>query len=77
VDDVAIKSLIKGTWPLLRELLVCTTTSKAYNPFLGWDKQRLQAWQNVEKDCRQMCQDRWQQLESLELPRADNISAGF
>ena len=77
VNDIVIKSLIKGKWPLLRELLVYTRTSKLHNLFLGWDKQRLQAWQNVEEDCRQMCRDRWQQLESLELPRAQNISAGF
>ena len=77
VNDVAIKSLIKGMWPLLRQLLVYTTTSKAHNPVFGWDKQNLQAWQNVEEDCRQMCQDRRQQLESLELPCAKNISAGF
>jgi len=80
VDAIVIKSLIKGKWPLLEELQVDTTTSKLRNPLLpfgGWDKQRLQAWQNVEEDCRQMCQDRWQQLESLQLPPAQHISAGF
>ncbi len=77
VDDTVIKSLIKGNWPLLTELVVDTTTSNSHSPFLGWDKQRLQAWQNVEDDCRQMCQDRWQQLEILDLPRAQHISAGF
>ena len=74
-DDTAIKSLIKGNWPLLKELVVDTTTSSSHEPYVGWDKQRLQAWQNVEEGCRQMCQDRWQQLESLELPRAQHISA--
>jgi hypothetical protein len=77
VDDTVIKSLIKGKWPLLTELLVDITTSSLHEPFLGWDKQRLQAWQNVEEECRQMCQDRWQQLESLELPRAQDFSARF
>ncbi len=77
MNDIVIKSLIKGKWPLLRELLVCTRTCKLHNLFPGWDKQRLQAWQNVEEDCRQMCRDRWQQLESLELPRAQDTSAGF
>ena len=75
VDDITIKSLIKGKWPLLKELAVDTTTSSSHDPFVGWDKQRLQAWQNVEEGCMQMCRDRWQQLESLELPCAQHISA--
>ncbi len=29
VNDIVIKSLIKGKWPLLSELLVCTRTSKS------------------------------------------------
>jgi len=79
VDDIVIKMLIKGKWPLLTELEVDCVTSKSHDPFLGWDKQRLQAWENVEEDCRQMCRDRWQQLESLQLPRAQDIRrcAGF
>jgi len=77
VDDITIKSLIKGKWPLLKELAVDTTTSSSHDQFVGWDKQRLQAWQSVEEDCRQMCQDTWQQLKSLELPRAQHISAGI
>ncbi len=77
VDDVVIKMLIKGKWPLLTELVV--DPPNWHNPALGWDKQRLQAWQNVEEDCMQMCRDRWQQLESLRLPRAQDIKrrAGF
>ena len=82
VDDIVIKMLIKGKWPLLKELLVDIRTSlllEQHIANLGWDKQRLQAWQNVEEDCRQTCRDRWRQLESLQLPCAQDMSchAGF
>ena len=73
VDDVVVKMLIKGKWPLLTELVV--DSPNWHNPALGWDKQKLQASQSDEERCMQMCRDRWQQLESLELPCAQHISA--